>query len=164
MNWHTGADLKKLTEDELITHFGKAGKFYYGIVRGVDDRPVTPDRETKSVGAEDTFAYDLMTAGEMNIEIDKIAETVCRRLQQNGLKGRTVTLKIKYGDFRQITRSLSFLLPVNDYHTISETARRLLLSTEPAGKKTRLLGISVSNFSGLTVPPKKGNVNQLRLF
>ncbi|HZG26403.1 MAG TPA: DNA polymerase IV, partial [Chitinophagaceae bacterium] len=68
----TGADLKKLSEDELVKHFGKSGHFYAQIVRGIDNRAVEPNRETKSLGAEDTFAYDLTEAADMNRELDKL--------------------------------------------------------------------------------------------
>jgi DNA polymerase-4 len=76
MNIYTGADLKKLTEKELVQHFGKAGRFYYGIVRGIDERPVEPNQETKSIGAEDTFPQDLTRVEEMNKELGKIAAVV----------------------------------------------------------------------------------------
>jgi DNA polymerase-4 len=163
MGLHTGADLKRLSEDELVQHFGKAGHFYYNIVRGIDERAVEPERETKSVGAEDTFAYDLTDIVEMNAELDKIVVSVKTRLERYNLKGRTITLKIKYSDFRQITRSRSLLQPVNDTETIVNTAKELLLATEPAGSKIRLLGISVSNFNEAHIPDKGKSV-QIRLF
>lgn len=146
MNLHTGADLKKLREDDLVQHFGKTGRFYYRIVRGEDDRPVQPHRETKSVGAEDTFPHDLTTLEEMYPELDKIALTVANRLQKYQLKGRTVTLKIKYSDFRQITRNQSLPQGINDLETIVATARQLLVKTDPTDVKIRLLGITLSNF------------------
>jgi DNA polymerase-4 len=148
MGLHTGEDLKKLTEDELTRHFGKAGRFYYQIVRGIDNREVQPHRETKSLAAEDTFPYDLTTTEEMEAELDKIAQTVCNRLQTYQLKGRTLTLKIKYSDFKQITRNQSFPAGFNDLETVCATAKRLLAATEPDDKKVRLLGISLSNFNG----------------
>ncbi len=147
MGLHTGEDLKKLTEEELIKYFGKAGRFYYQIVRGIDNRAVQPHQETKSVAAEDTFPYDLTTTEEMDPELDKIAQTICKRLQNYGLKGRTLTLKIKYSDFKQITRSQSFPTGFNDLETICATAKRLLAATDPDDKKVRLLGISLSNFN-----------------
>ena len=147
MGLHTGGDLKKLAEDELTKQFGKAGRFYYQIVRGIDNREVQPDRETKSVAAEDTFAYDLTTLEEMEPELDRIAQIVCNRLQNHQLKGRTITLKIKYSDFKQITRNQSFPAGLNDLDTISATAKRLLAATEVEDKKIRLLGISLSNFN-----------------
>ncbi len=164
MGLFTGADLKKLTEDALVAHFGKVGRFYFNIVRGIDERPVQPDRETKSVAAEDTFAYDLTLAEEMNAELDKIAVLVSDRLQRYGLKGRTITLKIKYGDFKQITRSVSLATPVSDVDAIASTAKQLLAGTEPEGKKTRLLGISLSNFKEQKPPDKRRDNGQLKLF
>lgn len=163
MGLHTGADLKRLTEEELVQHFGKAGRFYYRIVRGIDDREVETDRETKSLGAEDTFPHDLTTVAELNAEIDKIAVTVSERLQKYGLKGRTVTLKIKYSDFRLITRSRSLPESINDIERITEASKQLLLSTDPEGSKIRLLGISLSNFNEPPAPGKRHS-SQLTLF
>jgi DNA polymerase IV len=150
MGLHTGADLKNLDEEDLIKHFGKAGRFYYQTVRGMDNREVQPHRETKSLAAEDTFPYDLTTTEEMELELDKIATTVCNRLVNYQLKGRTITLKIKYSDFKQITRNQSFAVGLNDLETISQTAKKLLAATSPDDKKVRLLGISLSNFGEVT--------------
>jgi DNA polymerase-4 len=146
MNLFTGADLKELSETELVRHFGKTGHFYFKIVRGIDDREVQPHRETKSLGAEDTFTYDLASVDEMHKEIDRIGITVADRLQKKQLAGRTITLKIKYSDFTQITRNQSLSHPVNDYDTITEVARQLLEKVEMEDKTVRLLGISLSNF------------------
>ncbi len=164
MGLHTGADLKKMQEDDLVKYFGKAGRFYYNIVRGIDERPVEPERETKSVAAEDTFAYDLVSTDEMNDELDKIAALVTDRLQRYNLRGRTVTVKIKYHDFKQITRSRSLSNPVCDRDTIAIVAKELLLATEPEGQKTRLLGISISNFNDLAVSSTKNSSQQLNLW
>ena len=159
-----GADLKKLPEAELIKHFGKPGKFFYRIVRGIDDRKVEPDRETKSIGAEDTFPADLTTTDEMHAELEKIASTVYDRLKRNMLKGRTVTLKIKYHNFRICTRSQSFPEPVDDFETLLETAKKLLHSTGPDDVRIRLLGISLSNFSGQKYKQPGEESDQLKLF
>jgi DNA polymerase-4 len=166
MGLHTGADLKKLSEEEMTRHFGKTGRFFYQIVRGIDNREVQPHRETKSLAAEDTFSYDLTSIEEMEAELDKITETVCRRLQQYQLKGRTVTLKIKYSDFRQITRNQSFHDGINDSETISATAKSLLAATGVDEVRIRLLGISLSNFNPPAAPkPKEGKpTDQLSLF
>ena len=170
MGLHTGADLKRLTEEDLVSRFGKVGHFYYRIVRGIDEREVQPHRETKSVGAEDTFAEDLTVAEDMHSELDKIATTVSTRMQRYQLKGRTITLKIKYSDFKQITRNQSLPELVNDKDTILAHAIKLLTGTDPAGKKIRLLGISVSNFEikpRYEIPNPKGRNNtpwQLELF
>jgi DNA polymerase-4 len=163
MNIHTGADLKKLSEKELVQHFGKVGKFYYQIVRGIDDRPVEPNQETKSIGAEDTFPEDLTTIEEMNKELEKIAPIVHERLLKHRLKARTITLKIKYHDFKIITRSRSFAEPMNDLQLIAGTAKELMIATKPDDVKIRLLGISVSNFGEKTVA-RKNNTGQLPLF
>lgn len=165
MGLHTGADLKRLSEEELVRHFGKSGRFYYRIVRGVDDRPVQPDRETKSVGAEDTFAYDLTDINDMNAELDKITKVVCERLQRYVLKGRTVTLKIKYSDFKLITRSRSFEHGINDEVTVGETAKQLLAAAIAEGAQVRLLGVSLSNFKEHIANEKaKKDNGQLSLF
>lgn len=155
-----GADLKKLTEEELVKAFGKAGHFYYSIARGVDQRPVEPNRETKSIGAEGTFAYDLDKEEEMVEELKKIAVLVAERLDRYGLRGRTVTLKIKYSDFKLNTRSRSFPEPV-DMMSIADIAADLLRHSGWEGKKIRLLGITLSNFG--EVKKDKGD-EQLKLF
>ena len=164
MNLFTGADLKAWSEDELIKHFGKSGRFYYQIVRGIDNREVRPHRELKSLGAEDTFAYDLTAIEDMDMELEKITKVVVERLGKKQLRGRTITLKIKYSDFHQITRNQSFPAPVGDYETILSTVKKLLLYTEPVGRKIRLLGVSLSNFGDLPDRPKSNKGGQLSLF
>jgi len=165
MGLHTGAHLKALTEDELTQHFGKVGHFYYKIVRGIDNRAVQPHRETKSLAAEDTFAQDLTERADMLHELHKIATKVSERLKKYGLKGRTVTLKLKYGDFKQITRNQSYPEPVGDYDTLYNTAVALLDKVDLENKKVRLLGISVSNFNEPQPKPVKLSLPvQLKLF
>ncbi len=165
MGLHTGADLKKLSEETLIYRFGKTGRFYYNIVRGIDNRLVQPHRETKSLAAEDTFSHDLTELLEMELKLEEIAEIVYERLKKKNLSGRTITLKIKYHDFKQITRNRSFAHPVGDLKTIVDTAKSLLMSTDPVDQKIRLLGISLSNF-GEAEPKQKEErfTGQLRLF
>lgn len=165
MGLFTGADMKRLSESDLVQHFGKTGRFYYRIVRGIDEREVEPHRETKSLSAEDTFPYDLTTLEEMNAELDRIAVIVHERLKKYGLRGRTITIKVKYSDFKQITRNQSLPQPVNDLETISTIAKQLLAATEPEDKKIRLLGIGLSNF-GETLPDtgKDRGAWQLELF
>lgn len=163
MNIHTGADLKKLSERELVQHFGKAGKFYYHIVRGIDERPVEPNQEAKSIGAEDTFPEDLTNIEEMNKELEKIAPVVHQRLVKHQLKARTITLKIKYHDFKIITRSKSFAEPMDDLSVLTTAAKELMAATEPKNVRIRLLGISVSNF-GERILSRKSTPGQLPLF
>ncbi|HYC86806.1 MAG TPA: DNA polymerase IV [Chryseosolibacter sp.] len=159
----TGADVKKLSEAELVNHFGKSGKFFYQIVRGIDDRDVEPNRETKSIGAEDTFPKDLMSLEEMVPELEKLAMVVHERLKKYDLKGKTVTLKIKFHNFKLVTRSLSIEPQFDDYQTISAAATGLLEKTFTTDMRIRLLGISVSNFQ--ETAGKTGPFNgQLNLF
>jgi len=165
MGIFTGADLKALSEEELVRRFGKTGHFYYKIVRGLDDRLVQTHRETKSLGAEDTFTYDLTTTEEMHKELDRIGEIVFNRLQKNQLQGRTVTLKVKFSDFTQITRNQSFNAAVTDIDSIIDTAKNLLDKVEMDGKPVRLLGISLSNFHEPEIRSRKPkDPEQLELF
>ncbi|MBC8034195.1 MAG: DNA polymerase IV [Chitinophagaceae bacterium] len=165
MGLHTGADLKKLSQDELTRHFGKAGRFFFNIVRGIDNREVQPHRETKSIGAEDTFAYDLTEPEEMFAALERIALILFDRLQRHNMYGRTVTVKIKYHDFKLRTRSQSFPATVTDIVMITETAKQLLVATGTEDKKIRLLGITVSNFGEVPVKQEKEDASgQLKLF
>jgi DNA polymerase-4 len=125
---------------------------------------VQPHRETKSVGAEDTFPKDLITEEEMHAELDKLSLVVATRLQKHELKGRTITLKIKYSDFRQITRSQSLPEAIDDRKTIIETVKILLSSEDVERKPVRLLGISLSNFGETTHIRKEHDDEQLTLF
>lgn len=163
---HTGADLKKLSEAELNRRFGKPGKFYFNIVRGIDNREVQPHRETKSVGAEDTFPYDLKEIGEMFEALEKLGAIVHGRMRRHGLKGRTITIKIKYHDFKQVTRSQSLPTPTDDIESMINISKELLAATDLEEKKIRLLGISISNFreSGAgDGDDKEKGTDQLRL-
>ncbi|MDN3587850.1 DNA polymerase IV [Pedobacter aquatilis] len=146
MQLNTGADLKKLTEQQLIAQFGKTGKFYYKIVRGIDDRPVQAHRETKSVGAEDTFAADTSDVSVMHNLLNQISITVANRLEQKQLKGKTITIKIKFEDFKQITRSRSFMFQIYKAESIYKEAIILLSEAEIGFAKVRLLGITISRF------------------
>lgn len=143
---HYGADLKKLTETELVNLFGKSGRFFYRIVRGIDNRPVEPNQETKSIGAEDTFSYDLKSIAEMEAEIEKLAKVVFGRMKNYNLTGRTVTLKVKFSDFKQITRSKSFAEGFVTEIQLRDAAVMLLNVIDFKEKSVRLLGVSIANF------------------
>lgn len=165
MGLHKGADLKKLSEAEMIRHFGKPGKFYFKIVRGLDDRPVQPFRDVKSVGAEDTFEDDLTSVEEMNLQLDRLAELVSDRLMRHRLLGRTITVKIKFSDFKQITRRCSGDVYVCEQEKLAAAAKQLLELAGLEGKKVRLLGITVSNFKHTEPRSQKQNDDdQLSLF
>lgn len=142
----TGADLKKLTQEELVKRYGKAGNFYYNIVRGIDNRPVQAERETKSVSVEDTFAEDVLDVEKMEAELEELSELLFKRMSKHELFGRTITLKVKYHDFKIISRSKTFPERINEVAIIAQTAKELLKQTEAGHKKIRLLGIGVSGF------------------
>ncbi|MGE9313399.1 DNA polymerase IV [Niabella sp. CJ426] len=146
MGLHTGADLKKLSETEMIQYFGKPGKFYYQIVRGIDNREVQPHRETKSVSVEDTYQEDLVDRETMVPELSILTERLAKRLQRSGLRGKTVTVKFKFHDFTLITRSLSVPGFINETEEIQQAVVIILNNAPVDGKRIRLLGVGLSNF------------------
>ena len=150
----TGADLKKLPESDLVRHFGKHGQFLYKVVRGIDNREVHPEREIKSVSAEDTFPKDLTAQDEMIPELEKIATTVARRMQNQSLKGKTITLKVKFSDFKIVTRSQTLPGFVDSDSLIMTAIANILETADIAGKKVRLLGITMSNLDNQKTKPK----------
>lgn len=143
----TGADLKRLTESDLVRLFGKSGRFYYRIVRGIDDRAVQPNRELKSLAVEDTFSTDLSRLDTMEDELRKIAEKLTGRLKSRTLKGRTFTLKVRFADFRLITRSHSLAYYTDAFEDVFGLMCQILravVTEDPM--PIRLLGVSASNF------------------
>jgi DNA polymerase IV len=143
----TGRDLRTQSMAFLQDHFGKAGAFYYWIARGIDDRPVRANRVRKSVGAENTFATDLFTFEAARDELFPIIDKVWRYCERTGTRGRTVTLKIKYADFHQITRSQSLPGVIEGRKILEEISTELLRVQFPVTKGIRLLGISISALS-----------------
>ncbi|MDJ0708584.1 MAG: DNA polymerase IV [Leptolyngbyaceae cyanobacterium MO_188.B28] len=140
----TGADLKQWSEANLVQRFGKVGRFYYKVARGQDDRPVNPNRIRKSVGAEHSFAEDLTSLDQMGVELERLAQRVAERLDKQKQSGYTLTLKIKYADYQQITRSQTLSEPIRDASAIYGLAQDLLWAHVGDGKKVRLLGITIS--------------------
>ena len=140
----TGADLERQSLTFLQQHFGKAGPHFYAIARGADDRPVRPDRVRKSVGAENTFAGDLSVFEEMRTELQPLLDQVWRWCERTGVSGRTVTLKVKYADFRQITRSCTLPLPVSSRAMLERISLDLLAPLLPVRIGVRLLGVTLS--------------------
>ena len=145
---HTGADLRERALAFLTAQFGKAGAFYYGLARARDDRPVNPDREAKSLGAERTFERDLTTWAEMAPVVEALAARVRAACDRRGLAGRTVTLKVKYADFRLVTRSRSAAVPYRSDPALTRAALDLLRGVLPPPRGVRLLGVTVSNLAG----------------
>lgn len=140
-----GRDLKKIERFELIRMFGKQGNYYYEICRGIDNRPVEPFRERKSLGAEQTFSEDLFQKSELENELLQIADTVWERYERSGVKARTLTLKYKYNNFEQHTRGKTI---TGWFSTKSEFVSESLdlLNNEVFSMEIRLLGLTFSNF------------------
>ncbi len=155
---YTGKDLKGRSLDFLEQHFGKSGTHYYYIVRGIHNSPVKPNRISKSVGAERTFHANLSSEVFMEERLESIAKELERRLQKHKIAGKTITLKIKYSDFSQQTRSKTLPYYISDKSLLLETAKELLYQ-EKLKDSVRLLGISLNN---LNTEVKKTVVVQLK--
>ena len=155
----TGADLRDRPLEFLRQHFGKSGPYYYWIARGIDHRPVRVDRIRKSVGAENTFFQDLSTVEAARDALLPIVDKVWRYCDQAGVRGRTVTLKVKYADFRQITRSWTGAVPVASAGEVRRLADALLEPLFPVERGIRLLGVTLSALDREADAPE----DQLRL-
>jgi DNA polymerase-4 len=142
---HTGADLKRWDLVALVRNFGKAGVFFYDIVRGIDERPVEPDQERKSVGTELTYEKDLVTRFEVIAELYKLEKELMERLGHSEATGRTITLKVKFSDFRQITRSKTLQNYIRDFDTLHKEVSAIRKLVKLEGTRIRLLGLSISN-------------------
>jgi DNA polymerase-4 len=142
---HTGADLRAQSLDFLQRHFGKSGSYYYWISRGVDERPVRADRVRKSVGAENTFSTDLTSLAEAQEALKPINEKVWGHCDTSSTRGRTVTLKVKYADFQQITRSKTNDTLIASQTELEQLSFALLEAVFPAPKGIRLLGVTLSS-------------------
>lgn len=132
---HNGADLKTWSELDLSQHFGKVGRHFFRIVRAIDDRPVEPKRERKSVGIETTFHQDLTHEAEMGDALRSLAEKVCKRLERLEMAAMTVTLKIKYQDFVQVTALNENYYTIKWVHEGREGVRRGLERTVQIGAR-----------------------------
>jgi DNA polymerase-4 len=146
----TGSDLLKYSLQDLGIRFGKMGAYYYSICRGIDHREVKPDRERKSVSAERTFDHELMTIEEIATKLEPIIAEVWKRYLKSEKKGKTVTVKIKYGDFRQITRSHSETSPISSEKTFRSAVLALVTERLLSPEGIRLLGVGISNFMDRT--------------
>ena len=142
---HKGSDLKEWTLPALQRHFGKAAGFYFGAARGLDDRPVRERESRKSISVEDTFATDIGAEELLVAELEKIAARLWTRVLAAQAFGRTVTLKIKLGDFRILTRSRSLPAPPVDAADVCAIGAQLLRAELPLPVGARLLGLGLSN-------------------
>ena len=157
----TGADLKNWPLERLLQTFGKVGQHFYHIARGLDARPVVSERPYKSLGSETTFEKDLDAVDEMLQQLRQLATDVVENLQRKQLRGYTVTLKVKFDDFQQVTRSQTVSQPLLTLQDIDRWLPELLRRTEAGARKVRLLGVTVSNFAE---PASTGGMRQLELF
>ncbi|MBZ9759156.1 DNA polymerase IV [Mesorhizobium sp. ESP6-5] len=149
----TGADLKDRSLPFLQQHFGKSGLWYYQIARAIDERLVEPDRPRKSIGAEDTFAADIIELAAAIAELKPLTAKVWGYCEGKGIRGRTITLKVKFADFQQITRSRTVSVPI-EFFEFERLASDLLRSVFPVQKEIRLLGVTLSSL-GDVLPPEQ---------
>lgn len=146
MGIFTGRDLRKCSLAHLQETFGKMGQVYYDFARGIDLRPVEVDYVRKSVGCEQTFETDIVSNSAVLIELYHTVLELERRLKKQDFDGRTLTLKVKYADFTQITRSMTQHKMLHTKDDILPVAKRLLKDVEYSTlKPIRLIGLSVSN-------------------
>jgi DNA polymerase-4 len=141
-----GDDLRQHTLEDLTRHFGKVASYYFNIARGIDNREVNANRIRKSLGSETTFTQDLEDRQEMISELNRLAELVFDSLVTKQLSAKTMTVKVKYGDFQQVTRSFSLPDSCLDKELMLRTIPMLLDKTEVHERSVRLLGVSASNF------------------
>ena len=143
----TALDLRAKDEAFLRRHFGKVGPHFYWICRGIDHRPVCPDRVRKSVGAENTFPRDLTSLDDMRVELERLVDKVWHYCESTGVRARTVTMKVKFADFQIITRSRSSVTPISDRSTLASLTAELLAAQFPMSKGVRLIGVSLSSLA-----------------
>ena len=142
---HRGKELRQCTLEMLTRIFGKAGHIYYNFARGIDLRPVEAERIRKSVGCEHTLDKDITSQSSVIIELYHVATELVERLKRNGFSGNTLTLKIKFYDFKQITRSLTQEKELNRLEDILPLAKQLLKEVDYTIRPIRLIGLTVSN-------------------
>lgn len=143
----TGADLRLRSRQELDKNFGKAGEYYFNSARGIDLRPVVPNRVRKSIGKETTLTEDTADHGQMLTIIGDLAEKVAALLQAKKTSGLTLTLKVKYSDFQIVTRSISREHPIETADEIMLLSEKLLQKTEAGDRTVRLLGVTISHLT-----------------
>jgi DNA polymerase-4 len=155
--FHTVGQIAVADPAQLEAVLGSRGLMLHEMAQGVDDRPVETDQERKSVGAETTFPRDLTDGPQLRAELDRIAAEVARRLAENDSKARTIVLKLRYANFRTITRQTSRPQPTDDAAEIAAAARSLLDSVVNERDRFRLIGIHGTNLV-------KGELDQLGLW
>jgi DNA polymerase-4 len=154
-----GADLAAMSMDQMAEKFGRSAQYYFDLARGIDEREVKPDRERKSLGAEDTFPEDISTLEEARQLTAPLVRKVWNACEVRGLHGRTVTLKVKFADFEQVTRSRSKPGPLSGEAEFLSVVEGLLMQSFPSTTPVRLLGVTISNF----VTPPDVQADQISL-
>lgn len=149
----TGADLRAWERDALIARFGKAGNWFHAISRGEDNRRVDPDQPRKSVGSETTFERDLMRLSEVTGALDELSMQVWRWCERRSVAGRTVTIKVRFTDFRTITRSRTEARAIATLEQVNMMVHALAAAIFPIDYGIRLLGVTISNIIGADEPP-----------
>lgn len=152
----TGADIRAQTLEFLEQHFGKSAHYLYRASRGEDYRAVKADRERKSIGGERTYSDDLSTDEALRDALEHIIDIVWERIHRNNARGRTVTIKVKYADFQQITRARSVSPPVDTREAFERLSRGLLEALLPVPKGVRLLGLTLSSLESSQEPAHTG--------
>lgn len=147
---YNGKDLKQFSLPVLQQHFGKSGQHFYNIARGIDPRPVNNHRPSKSCGVETTFQQDLLEQEEIITQLQSLLQQALKKLTKKQLLAYTLTVKIKYHDFTQITRSRTLNTPIRRKFELTEILKELLESTEIGQRKVRLLGITLSSLEAMS--------------
>jgi len=142
----TGGDLRTKSLHELVAAFGKSGEYFYNIARAIDLRPVRSSRQRKSLGKETTFTSDIQDMTILQEQLSVLAEKVWQGLEQHNLKAKTTTLKLKYGDFQQISRAISFEKGFVDFPMFKGSLFELLSRIDLNQRAVRLLGVTASGF------------------
>lgn len=151
----TGEELRRQPLSELVRLFGSAGEIYYSFARGIDPRPVNPNRDRKSVGAETTLEWNAGSAEDVLRELLPVEMSLMRRLARNRFLGDTLTLKLKFADFRQITRSKMAGHPIQDPREVRRLSEELLSDVTIPASGVRLVGLSVSRSEGVLGTPSQ---------
>jgi len=163
-NIRTGADILPLSKAELERILGRFGGTLYEMSRGIDDRPVVTHWERKQFGREITFPSDIESLDELTSALMSIASDITGYLKESSKQAKTITLKVKYADFTQITRAASLKQRTDEFTAIFKTAKTLLEEKTKAGRvKIRLLGIAASNFNDTEKGETKTPPQQLNL-
>jgi len=164
MGIRTILDLRRTPREILHRCFGAHGDHLYDLARGIDDRPVEREREAKSIGHEETYDRDLRDRGAMRRELHSLSGRVAERLRRQGVRGKTVTLKVKYHDFVQVTRAVTLADATDDGGTIYRCSVELLAETEAGARPVRLLGVSVSKLEEPKASVPGSRMEQMTLF